>query len=334
MPGAPDAAYVIGSDGYIRALNIQSGWELFPPVQFLPANTRPAGPIVVNDDTSGFLYTVTTHGCAYTPDAVWAIDLLSPKKQVLRWEAQGATIAGTLGPALGRDGTVFVATGDGSSKLSNSVVALEPKTLKQKAVLTQPKADFVASPIAFQHKDRDLLAALGRDGRIYVLDSGLKTPLAVTPVYTAADATGAGLASWQDAQGTRWILAAVGGAVRADAKFAANGAVTGGTIVAFKLVDEGGGLGLQPAWASRDLTAPATPMIVNGVVFALSTGDRAQRSTPAILYALDGATGKELWSSGKTMTSSARGGLSGGAGVVYVASVDSTLYAFGFPIEK
>ena len=53
-PGAPDAAYAIGNDGYVRALNVQSGWDMFPPVQFLPANTRPAGAIVVNDETTGF----------------------------------------------------------------------------------------------------------------------------------------------------------------------------------------------------------------------------------------------------------------------------------------
>ena len=52
--GAPDAAYAIGNDGYVRALNVQSGWDMFPPVQFLPANTRPAGAIVVNDETTGF----------------------------------------------------------------------------------------------------------------------------------------------------------------------------------------------------------------------------------------------------------------------------------------
>jgi outer membrane protein assembly factor BamB len=81
---------------------------------------------------------------------------------------------------------------------------------------------------------------------------------------------------------------------------------------------------------------------VNGVVFALSSGEeeqpgaaaRAARSSPAVLYALDGASGKEIWNSGKSIIASARGGLSAGAGVVYVPATDSTLYAFGFPIEK
>jgi outer membrane protein assembly factor BamB len=77
-------------------------------------------------------------------------------------------------------------------------------------------------------------------------------------------------------------------------------------------------------------------------VFALSSGEeeqagaaaRAVRSSPAVLYALDGASGKEIWNSAKTITASARGGLSAGAGVVYVPATDTTLYAFGFPIEK
>ena len=323
-PGAPDAAYAIGNDGYVRALNVQSGWEMFPPVQFLPANTRPAGAIVVNDETSGFLYAVTTHGCAYTPDAVWAVDLINPKKDVVSWDARGATIAGSAGLAFGRDGTIYVATGEGSSPVSNSIVALEPKTLKQKAIFTLAKADFVAAPIVVQHKEKDLVAVAAKDGRIFVLDgASLQVPLATTPA--AGELTGEGLASWQDEKGIRWIAAAATG-----------------TVVAYRLADEGPGLALQKGWTSRALVAPLTPLVVNGVVFALSSGEeessgaaaRAARSSPAVLYALDSASGKELWSSGKSITAPARGGLSAGAGVVYVPTTDSTLYAFGFPIEK
>ena len=48
---------------------------------------------------------------------------------------------------------------------------------------------------------------------------------------------------------------------------------------------------------------------------------------------LDGATGKELWSSGKTITSFARAGLSAGGGQVYLVTYDNHLYAFGIPME-
>jgi len=67
-------------------------------------------------------------------------------------------------------------------------------------------------------------------------------------------------------------------------------------------------------------------MTINGVVFVLS-------GNPAILYALDGATGKTLWDSGKTIAGIANGGLSGGASQLYLSTQDGTMYAFGFPIE-
>ena len=53
-----------------------------------------------------------------------------------------------------------------------------------------------------------------------------------------------------------------------------------------------------------------------------------------MLYAIDAATGKDLWNSGKTITSIIQGGLSGRQGNVYVPGADGTLYAFGFAIEK
>ena len=95
-------------------------------------------------------------------------------------------------------------------------------------------------------------------------------------------------------------------------KFAANGPAPNGRVVAFKLVDEGGKLSLAPAWQSRDLTSPLAPIVMNGMVIAVSSGEyrglpaslsaaqRAQRSVPAVLHILDAATGKTLWSSGTT----------------------------------
>jgi outer membrane protein assembly factor BamB len=93
------------------------------------------------------------------------------------------------------------------------------------------------------------------------------------------------------------------------------------------------------------LISPLTPVMFNGVIFAISSGEyraptdasltasaRARRSVPAVLYALDPATGQELWMSGKTTTSFARGGLSA-AGQVSVVTCDDTLYAFGIPMQ-
>jgi outer membrane protein assembly factor BamB len=86
--------------------------------------------------------------------------------------------------------------------------------------------------------------------------------------------------------------------------------------------------------------------VVNGVIFAVSSGryggtgamtaaERARRSTPAVLYALDAATGKQLWSSGTTITSFVSGiGPSAGDSQVYVVTFDGTVYAFGMPLER
>src|SRR5262249_34871212 len=102
----------------------------------------------------------------------------------------------------------------------------------------------------------------------------------------------------------------------------------------------------KPGWVSRDLVSPLSPIVINGVVFAASSGEfrsndskvtaaqRAQRSSPAVVYALDAATGKELWNSGKTITSFVHGGgLSGGGSQLYLGTHDGTLYAFGYWIE-
>ena len=53
-----------------------------------------------------------------------------------------------------------------------------------------------------------------------------------------------------------------------------------------------------------------------------------------MLYAFDGATGKDLWNSGSAIASYiTTGGLSAGGGRVYLSTVDGSQYAFGFPME-
>ena len=314
VPGA-DAAYVIGSDGYLHALNVSNGWDSMTPALFLPANARALGlTIATGGDGAAVAYVATTHGCGSQPDAVWGMDLASPQKTVVAFKAGGASIAGASGPTLGRDGSVYVATTDGSSSLSNAVVALEPKTLKLKASATVTKADFNSSPLIFQWKDRDAVAVVGR-GKLFVFDAAMLQagPIASVSLVRGAGETGA-LASWLDEQNTRWIAVP-----------------TSRAVAAFKVVEQDGKTALQPGWTSRAIGAPLGPLVINGVLFTASSGTR---SAPAVLYAIDAATGKDLWNSGKAMTSIVRGGLSGGQGNVYVPASDGTLYAFGFDIEK
>jgi outer membrane protein assembly factor BamB len=224
---------------------------------------------------------------------------------------------------------VYVATADGKAQLSNAVIALEPKTLKLKASVAVPKANFSSSPLVFQWKDREAVAMAG-GGKLFVFDAGLLQggPIASASLGSANYETGA-LASWLDAQGTRWIAVPSARAIETFKVVEQDGAPSlAGTSSSSGVI---GKVALQPGWTSRAVVAPLPPLVINGVLFAASSGTR---TAPAVLYAIDAANGKELWNSGKTMTSAVRGGLSGGQGNVYVPGMDSTLYAFGFEIEK
>jgi hypothetical protein len=117
-----------------------------------------------------------------------------------------------------------------------------------------------------------------------------------------------------------------------------NGAIRNGTVVALRVAEVKGSFSLEPAWTSNDLTTPATPIIVNGVVFALSTGRTTAAGgtgSPAVVYAYDGVSGKALWNSGKSMTTFASPGSYWSAlSQVYVGTNDGTVHAFGFADER
>ena len=95
---------------------------------------------------------------------------------------------------------------------------------------------------------------------------------------------------------------------------------------------------LTPGWTSRPLTAPAAPLVVNNVVFGVSSGKPATPSgagSAAVLYALDAMTGKDLWNSGTTLKSYMPGrALWTSNSQVYVGGNDGAVYAFGFPLDR
>ena len=378
--GLTDGFYAMGSDGFVHAFNVSNGADLFPPVKFIPENSKPSTLLLVQQDfdangtpEAAMLYTSTSGGCGATPNGVWAIDLASKDPDPIVWKTNGGSVVGSAGPTLGTAGRLFAAVGAGTGGHSNSVVALDAKTLELKDWITVPGADFNSSPTVFRYNNKEYVAVTGNDGKLYLLDgtslggANHATPLYASSKFSAPIASSA-LSTWESgvppapappaagaqaappatSSGTRWILAPSSGALPTGMKIAANGLAPTGGILAFKLVDQGGKLELQPVWSSRDMVSPLPPLVVNNVVFALSSGEsrsttstsaaqRAQRSLPAVLYALDGLTGKELWNSGKQITSFARSGLAAGGSngsQVFVTTYDSTLYAFRFPIER
>ena len=334
--GPPTSAvvfYAVAADGTLRTVYISNGTESVPPIPFVPANASVQGFVVI-----GKTAYAATQDCNGKPSGVWALDLTT--KQVTSWKPSNGSVAGGEGISFGPDGVVYATTTAGD------MVGLDPAKLAVKDAF-QTGVGFTSSPVVFKYQDRDLVAAAAKDGRIYVFDSAsLKTPLAKSQPYSANFAPRA-LSTWQSADGTRWLLAPVIGPPANRAAFGNSGGATpNGAIAAWKLSGNGDLVAVDAAWLSRDLISPLPPMILNGVVFASSSGEyhsddpnltasqRVKRSSSAVIYALDGTTGKPLWDSGKTITSFVHsGGISGGANQIYLTTYDNKLYAFGFPIE-
>jgi hypothetical protein len=321
-------AYAVSSDGALHVVGLPSGKDIQRPTEFLPSNARWSDTIAVNTT----LYATTTGNCGGAPNAIWAADLESDAKPVVSWKTNGGPIVGRV--AFGTDGTLFAAVGpgpttsSGAGGRSNAIVALDPKTLQVKDWFTQTGVEFVTGPMVFRQKDVQLVAAGTKDGRVIVLNATALGGADHATAHASGMLEGAGgsiaadaLASWQDTSGTPWILAAT-----------TNGVVT------TKLSDSGGRLTLERGWTAPNLAAPATPIIVNGVVFALATGRSsasAGRGTPAVLHAYDGVSGKELWTSGRGMTAPAYAGSFWSAfSQVYVGTSDGRLHAFGLPDER
>jgi outer membrane protein assembly factor BamB len=290
----PGTVYALSSDGLMHVLNQHTGQDIVPAARFIRGNAKAHDVIQVGN----VVYAVTSDNCGAAPNGVWAINLET--NGVNEWKTSDASV---LGLAFAADGTVFATTTKG-------IAALEAKTLKVKQ---QREGEYATTPMVIKVHDKEYVVASNVHGHVFLLDP-VSLELAVNVPGNNA-VLGASFASWEEAESkTRWILATKGGAV-----------------VAYKVVEKDGKLGLEQGWTSKEMVSPAPPIVVNGVVFALSSGSR---TASAVLYALDGMTGKELWSSGKAIAGYSTSGISSGQSKVFVGTHDGTLYAFGYLLPR
>lgn len=368
--------YVLASDGKLHAFNIVNGEDKMPPTQFVPPFAKAWSLNLQND----FLYTTISQGCNGVRSSVYAMDMKSADHKITNFVSNpsgGAGIWGRAGAAITSEGKIVAETGDGSydaaaGKYSDTFLGLSSKDLKlidyytpaNRAWITKKDLDMGnMSPIVFKYKDWELVAGAGKEGVIYLLDAKSlggadhRTPLFRSPLYANEDVDFASrgfwgaMASYNDGTDT-WLFAPAWGAQTNDSpKFpVTHGPDKNGSIMAFKLgVGKDNQPMLVPAWKSREMGVPEAPVVANGIVFAVSSGENTrqvdeagslyssqQRATTPIgnatLYAFDAQTGAELFSSGKTMPSFTHfSGLAVSEGRVYVVTHDSTLYAFGVP---
>ena len=163
----------------------------------------------------------------------------------------------------------------------------------------------------------------------------------------------------------QWVLAPFWGPVSTHFKAPIEHArPTGGGVAAFKLEQRGGNWQLTPAWLSRDMDLAEEAVIANGIVFTYAAGEdgtqvarqgmgqpsrgavyggglssgpvrRVPNSRRAALYALDGQTGKELWSSGNQIDSwNHFSGLTIANGRACIATFDGVLYCWNRQVSR
>jgi outer membrane protein assembly factor BamB len=382
-PGKTPGSYIIYAaawDGRLHQLDVATGKAVAPSELFMPPNGKPYGLNLWNN----VVYTTSAQGCGGNPNYVYAFDLAT--RRTATFDPGSGGMWGRSGPSIGKDGTVYTGTGDGSynpelRSYGTAIIGvkLDPKTgaLKLKDYYGPPNAEYllkrdidlqVTGPV-FEHAGREWLVQGSKECRTWLLDTSAlggedhstaehRSELICNEDqdYQAAGIYGA-MATYEDAKGTRWVLVPFWGPKHP--KFKApieHGEVFNGAVAAFKMEKNPatGQFFLNPAWISRDMKHADPPVIANGIVFGFASGEdvvlrsppmpfgippdnggtpgRIARSTHAVVYALDGQTGQELWSSGDTITSwNHYSGISVANGRVYIGTYDGTVYCFGLP---
>jgi outer membrane protein assembly factor BamB len=208
------------------------------------------------------------------------------------------TADGPFEPSAGNFGHSVLELAPGAARLIDSFTPSNWKAMNAKDL------DFGSgSPIVFSFKGRTMIATAGKEGAIYLLDAsdlGGSTadhskPLLRLPVGNDAGSgiePGQGLwgamSTYESADGNRYFYLPMWGPPAKDmpAFKYSNGPTPNGSIMAFQLVDDAGKFSLVPVWMSPNMTVPDSPVVANGVVYAVQTGEQTLQVRPNLFQQL------------------------------------------------
>jgi outer membrane protein assembly factor BamB len=360
---AKGVVYFTTSDGKLRGAKLADGAQAITPTDMVQPFSRNWS-LTLSDDV---VYTTTARGCGGSNaqpvelGGIAAMDVSDPAHPSLSrfYTGKGRPAGpwGATGAAVGPQG-LYVTTADGpnnpgSGIYGDMVLAVRPHAwgLNDSFVPTHWKyvnardLDFGSGgPLVFPLGKRNIVATASKETVIYLLDAdNLGGIDHMTALYQSprlgndtqdfqAQGVWGNMATALNDKNERWLYVPMwGAAAKNGPQFPqTNGAAANGSIMAFKVVEDGRKLSLQPQWTSRDLNIASPPVVANGIVYALQTaestvqvpkdvfnadGSRKPGFTPEMnavsriitphstmtLFAFDAETGKELWSSKKVM---------------------------------
>jgi outer membrane protein assembly factor BamB len=360
---AKGVIYFTTSDGKLRGAKLGDGAEAITPTDMVQPFSRNWSLNLVDD----VVYTATARGCGGSPaqpvefGTVAAMDVSDPAHPSLSrfYTGKGRPAGpwGATGVAWGPQGA-YVSTADGpnnpgSGIYGDMVLAVRPHawglsdsfTPTHWKYLNARDLDFGSGgPLLFAMGKRNIVATASKESVIYLLDADNMGGVDhMTALYQSprlgndtqdfqAQGVWGSLATTLNDKGERWLYTPMWGApAKAGPAFPmTNGEAPSGSIMALKVTEANGKPVLEPQWRSRDLNIASSPVVANGVVYALQTaesaiqvpkdifnpdGSRKAGWTPEqgandrimvphatmTLFAFDADTGKQLWSSGMTM---------------------------------
>jgi outer membrane protein assembly factor BamB len=378
--------FVLATDGRVFGLDLGTGTIRFGPFQFIPPFSKPWSLNL----SQGFLYTATSQNCGGDRSGVYSMEVDNPLHragyELLVRNGSGAGMWSRGGAVVGPQGTLFVSTGDGafhpetgdfgsaflavSTPQLNLVDYYTPANWNE---LNKKDLDLPSGGLLwFAYRNYELIAGGGKESVVYLLnadqlgDKDHQTPLAMS-LQMGNENKGleqkgiwGAPALWKDEKDQPWLYVPLWGeAVNQTKQTAAtNGPTPHGSIFGYRAeMDQTGKPCLKLEWVSPDIDLPDAPVVANGVVFVLATGENARQvkeertqfkseqdwkqnlltteergatTHPAELIALDAKTGKLLSRSGTEMKSwNHFGGLAIDDGKVYAVDHSSRLYCFG-----
>src|SRR4051812_42755907 len=380
--------FALAYDGRLFGLDLGTGNIRFGPYQFVPPFSK-AWSLNLKD---GFVYTTTSQGCGGDRSGLYSMgvtDLIHRiTYETLVRNGVGAGLWSRGGTTIGENGVVYGSTGDGpfdpaNGDFGSTFLAASAPSLNivdyfsplNWAEVNRKDLDLPSGGhLWFAYRNYHLLVGGGKESVVYLLNADLlgskdhQTPLDVSPQIgnqaKALEESGiwGAPALWKDETGQPWIYVPLWGPpVKSNiGSVPGNGEAPHGSVLAFKVELNHAGIPcLRLAWMSSDVNLPDSPVVANGAVFVLATGENPRQvkqertqfkdeqdwkqnlltteergggTHAAELMALDAKTGKLLYRSGSAMKSwNHFGGLAIDEGNVYAVDHSSALYCFGVP---